>query len=145
VNGATDRRAEADRKGVTMRNTVSGTLAAGLFALTLSAALGQPAPAKTGDTAKGKALVDGAGMTLYWYDRDSAGTSNCTGVCANNWPPFHAPADAKPLGEWTVVARKDGGKQWAYKGKPLYTFYNDGDPGDVKGDGVNNVWHIAAP
>ncbi|HEX4041138.1 MAG TPA: hypothetical protein VHY10_05510 [Xanthobacteraceae bacterium] len=128
-----------------MRHAVSAVLAAGLFALTLSAALGQTVPAKTGDTPKGKALVDGAGMTLYRYDRDSAGTSNCNGVCANNWPPFHAPADAKPSGDWTVVTRKDDGKQWAYKGKPLYTFYKDGDPGDAKGDGVNNVWHIAAP
>ena len=113
--------------------------------LGVPAALGQTAPAKTADTAKGKALVDGAGMTLYWYDRDSASASNCYGVCANNWPPFGATADAKPSGDWTVVTRKDGGKQWAYKGKPLYTFYNDGNPGDVKGDGVNNVWHIAAP
>jgi predicted lipoprotein with Yx(FWY)xxD motif len=128
-----------------MRHAVSTLLAAGLFALTVTAALAQTAPAKTGDTPKGKALVDGAGMTLYRYDRDNAGTSSCDGVCANNWPPFHAAADAKPQADWTVVTRKDGGKQWAYKGKPLYTFYKDGDPGDAKGDGVNNVWHIAAP
>ena len=128
-----------------MLNPVSALLAAALCALTLSTALAQTAPAKTGDTPKGKALVDGAGMTLYWYDRDNSGTSNCNGVCANNWPPFHAAADAKPAGDWTIVTRKDGGKQWAYKGKPLYTFYNDADPGDAKGDGVNNVWHLAAP
>ena len=43
------------------------------------------------------------------------------------------------------ITRDDGGKQWAYKGKPLYTFHKDEKPGDVSGDGVNNVWHIAAP
>lgn len=110
-----------------------------------NAAFAQSAPAKIGDTAKGKALVDGAGMTLYTFDRDSSGTSNCNGVCLNNWPPLKAPADAKPSGDWTVVTRGDGGKQWAYKGKPLYTFYKDGNPGDAGGDGVNNVWHIAVP
>ena len=128
-----------------MRILVSALFATAFAALTLSAALAQTVPAKTGDTAKGKALVDGAGMTLYWYDRDRAGASDCNGVCANNWPPFHAAADAKPAGEWTVITRKDGGKQWAYKGKPLYTFYHDVDPGDAKGDGVNNVWHVATP
>ena len=67
------------------------------------------------------------------------------GVCANTWPPFNAPADAKPSGDWSIVTRKDGSKQWAYKGKALYSYYHDGDPGDAKGDGVNNVWHVAAP
>jgi predicted lipoprotein with Yx(FWY)xxD motif len=113
--------------------------------LAAGAALGQTAPAKVGDTSKGKALIDGAGMTLYNFDRDTAGASNCNGVCSNSWPPFNAPADAKPSGDWSVVTRKDGSKQWAYKGKPLYTFYHDGNPGDAKGDGVNNVWHVAAP
>src|SRR5579863_6613218 len=111
----------------------------------VGAALGQTAPAKVGDTSKGKALIDGAGMTLYNFDRDTAGASNCNGVCANTWPPFNAPADAKPSGDWSIVTRKDGSKQWAYKGKALYSYYHDGDPGDAKGDGVNNVWHIAAP
>jgi predicted lipoprotein with Yx(FWY)xxD motif len=119
--------------------------AVGISALAASAALCQTAPAKTGDTAKGKAFVDGAGMTLYWFERDSAGVSNCSAVCLNTWPVFNAPADAKASGDWTVIARKDGGRQWAYKGKPLYTYYKDGAPGDAKGDGLNNVWHIAAP
>jgi predicted lipoprotein with Yx(FWY)xxD motif len=126
------------------KSALPALLAIGFYALAAAAALAQT-PAKTADTAKGKALVDGAGMTLYSYDRDSKGTSTCNGVCTNNWPPFNAPADAKASGDWSVVARKDGARQWAYRGKPLYTFYQDGGPGDVKGDGVNNVWHIAAP
>jgi len=128
-----------------MRKSISTLLAIGLYAFALSAALAQDTPAKVGDTSKGKALIDGAGMTLYKFDRDTAGTSNCNGVCANNWPPFKAPGNAKPSGDWTIVTRKDGGKQWAYKGAPLYTFYKDGNPGDAAGDGVNNVWHLAAP
>jgi len=121
-------------------------IAAGVLSLCMGAALAQTAPAKTADTSKSKALVDGSsGMTLYVFDRDTAGKSNCNGQCATNWPALTAAADAKPSGDWTIVTRDDGGKQWAYKGKPLYTFYKDAKPGDASGDGLNNVWHIAAP
>ena len=128
-----------------MRQSISISLAAAALIFGIAAALAQDAPAKIGDTAKGKALVDGAGMTLYTFDRDTASASNCNGVCANNWPALRAPADAKPSDDWTIVTRGDGSKQWAYKGKPLYTFYHDANPGDAKGDGVNNVWHLAVP
>jgi predicted lipoprotein with Yx(FWY)xxD motif len=128
-----------------MRSAIPSLLGIVIYSFVAAAALAQSAPAKTGDTPKGKALIDGAGMTLYWYDRDTTSASNCNGTCANTWPPFNAPADAKPSADFTIVTRKDGGKQWAYKGKPLYTYYHDADPGDAKGDGVNNVWHIAAP
>jgi predicted lipoprotein with Yx(FWY)xxD motif len=125
--------------------TAAQSLLACLTALALcAAALAQTAPAKPADTAKGKALVDAKGMTLYTFDRDAAGKSNCNGPCASTWPPLAA-ADAKPSGDWSIVTRDDGSKQWAYKTKPLYTFNKDAKPGDVAGDGVNNVWHIAAP
>jgi predicted lipoprotein with Yx(FWY)xxD motif len=84
-------------------------------------------------------------MTLYTFDKDSGGKSACNGPCAANWPPLMAGADAKPSGDWSVVTRDDGGKQWAYKGKPLYTWINDKAAGDKTGDGVNNVWHVAKP
>ena len=128
-----------------MRQRFSVFLAAGLLVLGVAAALAQAAPATTADTSKGKALVDGKGMTLYVFDRDVTGKSNCNGQCFTNWPPLMAAADAKPSGDWTIITRDDGGKQWAYKDKPLYTFHKDEKPGDVSGDGVNNVWHIAAP
>ena len=128
-----------------MRQSVSVFLTAGTLVLGMMAAAAQTAPATTADTSKGKALVDGKGMTLYVFDKDTAGTSNCNDQCAVNWPPLMAAADAKPSGEWTVITRKDGGKQWAYNGKPLYAFHKDAKPGDVTGDGVNKVWHIAAP
>jgi predicted lipoprotein with Yx(FWY)xxD motif len=118
---------------------------AGVLVFGLCRALAQTAPATTADTAKGKALVDGKGMTLYVFDRDAAGTSNCNDQCATNWPPLKAADDAKGAAPWTVITRKDGGKQWAYKGKPVYAFKKDTKPGDASGDGVNNVWHIAAP
>src|SRR5262245_13014169 len=125
------------------KSFVFGLSVASLFNATV--AFAQMAPTKTGDSAKGKGLTDGKGMTLYIFDRASGGKSACNGQCARNWPALMASADAKSMGEYTIVTRDDSGKQWAYKGKPLYTWAKDTKPGDVTGDGVNNVWHIAAP
>ncbi len=109
-------------------------------------ALAQTAPTKIGDSAKGKVLTDQKGMTLYVFDKDAEGKSACNGPCATNWPPLAAAADAKAEGVYTIITRDDGGKQWAYKGKPLYTWTKDAKPGDITGDGVaNNAWHVAAP
>ncbi|ARP99291.1 COG4315 family predicted lipoprotein [Pseudorhodoplanes sinuspersici] len=112
----------------------------------IATALAQTAPIKTGDSAKGKVLTDEKGMTLYIFDKDTAGKSVCNGPCATNWPPLMAGGDAQDQGPYTVIVRDDGSKQWAYKGKPLYTWIKDTKPGDITGDGVaNNTWHIAAP
>jgi predicted lipoprotein with Yx(FWY)xxD motif len=129
--------------------TKSKTLAAvAAFTILASAvALAQAAaPAKVADTSKGKTYVDSKGMSLYTFDKDSAGKSACNGPCAENWPPLMASADAKAAGDWTVVTRDDGKKMWAYKGKPLYTFKKDTKAGDVSGDGfLNGAWHLAKP
>jgi predicted lipoprotein with Yx(FWY)xxD motif len=87
--------------------------------------------------------TDAKGMTLYTFDKDGGGKSACNGPCATNWPPLMAAADAKAAGDWTVVTRDDGSKQWAYKGKPLYTWAKDTKPGDKTGDNVGNAWHTA--
>ena len=103
-------------------------------------------PAAMAPTAKGGMFVNAKGMTLYTFDKDTAGTSMCNGQCAVNWPPLFVADDAKGAGAWTVVVRDDGLKQWAYKGKPVYTWVKDTKPGDTTGDGFNNgVWHIAKP
>lgn len=117
-----------------------------MAALLMSAGLGMAAePAMTADTANGKIYVDANGMSLYTYDKDEAGKSNCYDKCATNWPPLAAAADAKAEGEWTVVDRTDGTKMWAYDGKPLYTFIKDKAKGDVTGEGAGGVWHLAKP
>lgn len=107
------------------------------------AMMAPPGPAKTMDGV----LVGANQMTLYTFDRDAAGSgkSVCNGPCATNWPPLMAAADARASGDWTIVTRDDGGKQWAYKGKPLYFWIRDQKAGDRTGDNVNNVWHIARP
>ncbi len=128
-----------------MRSSILIGIAYVAFSFGIGVSLAQTAPATPGDTSKGKALVDGKGMTLYVFDRDHAGKSSCNGQCATNWPPLIAPAGATQSGDWTVITRDDGRKQWAYKGKPLYNWHKDTKPGDATGDGVNKVWHIAAP
>lgn len=90
-------------------------------------------------------LVDHAGMTLYTFDKDSAGKSMCNGECAKNWPPLMAAGGEKAEGKWTQVKRDDGSLQWAYDGKPLYTFVKDKKAGDMTGDGMKDVWHVAKP
>lgn len=120
------------------------TVAAAVLALVLSACAsmgGAPTAAKF----EGGMLVNSAGMTLYTFDKDAAGSgkSACNGPCAANWPPLHAAASDQASGNWTVITRDDGSKQWAYKGKPLYLWVKDQKPGDKTGDGFNKVWRVA--
>jgi len=98
------------------------------------------APVKTA----GGMLVNTSGMTLYTFDNDTAGSgkSACNGPCAALWPPLAAGGDAKAGGDWTIVTRDDGAKQWAYKGKPVYLWSKDTKAGDKTGDNFNNVWHV---
>jgi predicted lipoprotein with Yx(FWY)xxD motif len=105
-------------------------------------AAGDYGPLQVVDSSAGKVLADEKGMTLYTYDKDTKGKSNCSGECAEYWPPAKAAADAKPTGDLTLIKRDDGTMQWADEGKPLYLFAQDKKPGDVKGDGKNGVWHV---
>jgi predicted lipoprotein with Yx(FWY)xxD motif len=128
-----------------MKLLARATFLAGAL-LAATGAMAQTAmPAKVADIGTSKALVDMKGMTLYTFDKDATGKSNCNGNCAVNWPPLMAAADSKASGEWTVVKRDDGAMQWAYKGKPLYTWIKDTKAGDTTGDGVNGSWHTATP
>jgi len=99
-------------------------------------------PFKVGDSALGKILVDGKGMTLYTFDKDSAGKSMCNGDCAKAWPPAMAMDSDKPVGDLKIIKRDDGTMQWADGDKPLYTFMKDAKPGDVTGDKFKDVWHV---
>jgi predicted lipoprotein with Yx(FWY)xxD motif len=120
-------------------------IAVGALSLATSA-FADSVPAKTASTSKGEAFVNGSGMTLYTFDKDMEGKSACNGPCATNWPPLKADAGSKGPAGWSVVTRDDGSAQWAYKGKPLYTFAKDSKPGDTTSDGfLNGAWHIAKP
>lgn len=119
-------------------------LALSLTALAACANAGsRPAMIGTNQTSLGRVLTDAHGMTLYTYDKDPSGKSVCNGKCAGLWPPLAASADAKPTGEFSIVTRDDGSKQWAYDGKPLYGWAKDSKPGDVTGHRFKNVWTAA--
>ncbi len=92
-------------------------------------------------------LTDSAGLTLYVFDNDATvpGKSACIGSCLNMWAPFFASSGAKASGDYSLITRDDGKQQWAYKGKPLYRWYNDKKPGDQDGDGLRQAWHVARP
>lgn len=110
-------------------------------ALAGGGALAAGAPVKAMDGV----LVGANGMTLYIFDKDAGGKSACNGPCAGNWPPLTAAATDAAEGDFSVITRDDGSKQWAQKGKPLYYWVKDAKPGDKTGDGFNNVWHVAKP
>src|SRR6185369_12997171 len=65
-------------------------------------------------------LVDLKGRGLYNYGGDENNKSKCSGQCILLWPPILAAPEGKPKGEFTLVTRDDGQRQWAFKGKPLY-------------------------
>jgi predicted lipoprotein with Yx(FWY)xxD motif len=88
-------------------------------------------------------LVGANGMTLYTFDKDAGGKSACSGGCATNWPPLIA--EGMVSGDYSAIDRDDGKKQIAYKGKPLYSWSKDTKAGDMTGDNVNSVWHVAKP
>nr|WP_242529011.1 hypothetical protein [Ramlibacter ginsenosidimutans] len=112
-----------------------------LAACTSMTSAGTPATVADG------VLVGSNGMTLYTFDRDpmGAGKSMCNGGCATNWPPLMATAADTGSGDWSVVVRDDGSRQWAWRGKPVYYWAKDTKPGDRTGDGFNNMWHAARP
>jgi predicted lipoprotein with Yx(FWY)xxD motif len=89
------------------------------------------------------------GKTLYVFNKDSAGTSACTGNCAKTWPAFTldagetAVAGAGVTGTISTIQRPDGGTQVAINGKPLYYFSGDSAAGQTNGEGINGVWFAA--
>jgi predicted lipoprotein with Yx(FWY)xxD motif len=103
-----------------------------------SSALAAPA----GVTEKAGAFVAPDGKPLYTFARDTVpGKSACNGPCATAWPPLAASPDARDDGDWTVVTRDDGSRQWAYKTKPLYSFAKDASGGAATGVSAN--WPLA--
>ncbi|MDB5964639.1 MAG: hypothetical protein JWQ72_1139 [Polaromonas sp.] len=124
-----------------MKSLLAAVMTASLLAA--CASMGPAAPA----TAMDGVLVGPNAMTLYVFDRDTAnsGKSVCNGPCAANWPALMASDADKPMGDYMVITRDDGKKQWAVKGKPLYYWSKDAKPGDRTGDNFMNIWHVARP
>ncbi len=93
----------------------------------------------------GRYLTDGSGRALYMFEKDSKGTSNCSGGCTQAWPPLIT--SGKPEAGSSVNAsligttqRKDGKTQVTYQGMPLYYYVQDQGPGSTMGQGVHDQW-----
>ena len=108
----------------------------------------QEATVRVADTGLGEVLVDGAGRTLYLFDADEQGASTCYDECAANWPPLldedPAAGDGADDALLGTIEREDGQTQVTYDGWPLYHWIGDEQPGDVEGQGVQDVWWVVA-
>lgn len=102
----------------------------------------------------GEVIVDGQGRILYFFTKDVAGTSACSGGCLNSWPIFYEsniilPNNGKLESEdFGVITRGDGAMQSTYKGWPLYYYSSTADgvieaAGDALGEGKGTVWYVA--
>ncbi|MET0497993.1 MAG: hypothetical protein ABW106_06955 [Steroidobacteraceae bacterium] len=88
----------------------------------------------------GRMLTNNKGFSVYSSDADAPGKSNCTGQCLEDWSPVLAPLTAKARGEWSIVERSPGIKQWAFRAMPLYTFQGEKRTRSVTGSDVPG-WH----
>ncbi|MHB8575869.1 MAG: hypothetical protein ACYDCQ_11135 [Dehalococcoidia bacterium] len=98
----------------------------------------------------GSVLADGSGMTLYTYDLDIPGMSQCDADCAVSFPPLvltdgRLMPSPDLMGGLATIQRPDGSQQVTFNDQPLYNFSGDMQPGDVNGDGVDGLWHAARP
>jgi predicted lipoprotein with Yx(FWY)xxD motif len=146
---------------------VTATLALGLLTLagcaagtsSPSAGTGTPTSAgnsagtdlKTASTSLGSIVVEGKGMTVYVYDKDTAGsgTSACTATCASTWPAVttttSTPVVVGVTGTVGTITGTNGKTQITLNGLPLYTFASDTAPGAVAGQGYKGIWWAVSP
>lgn len=99
----------------------------------------------TSNPTLGQILVDGKGMTLYTYTKDTKDNSTCYEACAVNWPPLLTTDTPKIVSalvndNFGVITRTNGDKQITYKGMPLYHWIKDTKSGDATGENVGGVW-----
>jgi predicted lipoprotein with Yx(FWY)xxD motif len=80
-------------------------------------------------------------LRIYVNELDPPGSSTCYRGCLGPWVPVYAPQGSQPVGDWTVLRRRDGKLQWMLKGKPVYTRFHD-SPETATGDGIDGVWNV---
>lgn len=106
---------------------------------------------KTAPSSAGDIVVDANGMSVYFFTKDvkDSGTSACTDACLAAWPPVTTAAETPQVegvtGTVGTITTPDGAQQVTLNGLPLYYFAKDTKPGDILGQGVNDVWYLADP
>jgi predicted lipoprotein with Yx(FWY)xxD motif len=102
-----------------------------------------------GETELGEVLVDGDGMTLYLFTEDPPEESTCLDDCLAAWPPLLVDGEPRTgngvdASLVDTIERPDDGVQLTYDDAPLYTWASDQRPGDVTGQGVQEVWFVVS-
>jgi predicted lipoprotein with Yx(FWY)xxD motif len=107
-----------------------------------------PPGLKVRTSTMGRMLVTNTGFAVYAFSKDTATKSACDAECARDWPPVLAPQLAKAGGEWSILERASGERQWMFRNQPLYSHTNDTRPGSQEGGDVpgwHNVYAQQAP
>lgn len=131
--------------------TPPSSAAAGSAPASTSAPAAAGPDLKVADSSAGRIVVDGKGMSVYYYTKDvkDSGTSTCTGGCITAWPPVLAAADKPTVdgvtGTVGTIATPEGKKQLTVNGMPVYYYAKDAAAGDIRGQGVGSVWYLVAP
>ena len=135
-----------------MRPTTQALLASALLSLSSASALAANEPPKqlehpgvvalsqkTDDSWEYKSFP--GSLPLYIFEGDEPGKSNCDDrACTAVWPIVKANENDEAVGNWTVVNRDDGERQWAYKGSPVYRFFID-KANEPQGIGMREGWY----
>jgi len=99
-------------------------------------------------TTVGRLLTTDKNFSVYAYDADTANSSTCVADCARLWTPVTAGAMSIAQGEWSIIERSPGIRQWVFRGKPLYTYVLDQGSWSLEGsdvEGWSNVYTQLAP
>jgi predicted lipoprotein with Yx(FWY)xxD motif len=117
-----------------------------------SAAAAENVALTTADSVLGPIVVDAQGRTVYYFDKDTAGsgTSSCSGQCLADWPAATTDTDPPQVspdvtGQVSTLTRDDGSVQLTLDGMPLYLFAGDKAAGDINGQAQQGVWWVIAP
>ena len=127
-----------DVNGATMTNRPGGDKPAYREPISPPAAV--PPGFTVATTHRGRMITTTRNFSIYVSDKDGVNKSNCTGACADTWVPVLAPAAVKAQGDWALVERSPGVKQWAFRGKPVYTYALDTQQDSLRGGDVAG-WH----
>lgn len=111
----------------------------GVVRTPIGPAPGIPPGFKIVSSTAGRMVTTDDGASVYASDGDKPNTSNCYKECLTAWTPVLAPAPGivRERDDWTIVKRAPGVNQWAFRGKPLYTYNYD--------RGSRNFWGADEP
>jgi predicted lipoprotein with Yx(FWY)xxD motif len=113
----------------------------------------KPTVVQVQDSQYGDVLFDRKGFVLYLFTRDTGKKSSCYGDCAEAWPAYRKrgplkAGDGVDPSALEVTRRKDGSRQVAYEGHPLYYYIDDDEPGEILCHGVTEFggdWLVVQP